>query len=209
MPLAGLNIQSESKAMINEDSIVILDQNDLNDVPEFAAGGVSSSGGCDDYSADFQSRLTLYVDKQTLRRVEGGKKLCGNWTTSLGNACSSSKKMSAVPRGFISLGIERVCGNATVVLQAEFGLTEPMTKVYPLIRERHCDAYSVETVKVHNNDSSRTVIAEIEVDRVPDPSNLYPITKSYELHPGQTETLGATEKVDSTVLYRIKNAKFV
>jgi len=198
------DMQRESNAMFSEDSIVTLNQNDLIDVHEFSLGGVSPSGGCNDYPADFESRLTLYVDKQTFGKIKGSKKLCGNWSTSRSNACSTSKIMSAIPRGHISLGIERICGNRVALLQAEFGLTEPMTRVYPLIRERNCDAYSVDTVKVHNNDSSRTVEVEIEVDRVPDPSNIYLTKKLYELYLGKTEPLGATEKIDSTILYRIK-----
>ncbi|MCL7942287.1 hypothetical protein M8009_18590 [Halomonas sp. ATCH28] len=194
---------------MNENDILI---NEINETLftrlPVSSGNASGAFSCVDYPGDASQRLTLYVDENTLILEED--KLCGNWATTPGNACQDRERRYRLPRDKISMVLGYKCSNGRIIMQVEFGLSEAMTKVYPLKRGEKCGINDEgEKVRVHNKDFSRVVEVDVEIDSIPAPTNLYPVVKSIRLHPGEFQELGCSEKNQASRTFKIIDARFV
>lgn len=194
---------------MNENDIVVfeIDEAQFTMLP-VSSGNASDTFACVDYPGDTAQRLTLYVDYDTLI-VEDGK-LCGNWSASPGNACQDRRRTYRLPRDGWSIVFEYNCSNGRRIMQVEFGLSEAMTKVYPLFRGARCGANGEgEKVGVRNRDISRNIEVDIEIDSSPDPTNAYPVVKTVRLHPGEFQELGCSEKNQASITFQALDARFI
>lgn len=194
---------------MKDDETVVTDLNDVlfSEIP-ISSGNAVGAFACTDYPGDTTQRITLYVDYFTLIVEEG--KLCGNWSTLPGNACSIKNRRFRVIRDHITMMIEYPCPNGSKIFQVEFGMSEPMTKVYPIYKGAVCGINGEgNMMKVRNRDESRRIEIDVEIDSVPDPSNRYPQTNTIALNPGELYELGCSEQNQSSIVFRLIDARFI
>lgn len=89
-----------------------------------AMAGKSSAaptGACMDYPSDISRKQTLFIDPNTISVVEGGAKLCGNWSASSTAACGSANATYSVPRRGWSSMRQKTCADGKEYWEVDFG----------------------------------------------------------------------------------------